>query len=159
MKWSQLAACFAHLALCVGLAVPQGLAAQPTGNGPPATNGPPRIPQRAPDPRVQQRTYTLPTGEEMKYTLFVSSKVKKNKKAPLVVTLHGIGGTHLTMMRPSAIDLAEAGGYILLAPMGYNPRGWYGAPPPQRRGGAPQPPLTSEERTRVDALLKADREP
>jgi poly(3-hydroxybutyrate) depolymerase len=65
-----------------------------------------------------------------------SSKVKKDKKAPLIVTLHGIGGTHTTMMRPNAIDLAEADGYILLAPMGYNPRGWYGAPPPRgRRGG------------------------
>jgi predicted esterase len=71
------------------------------------------------------------TNQDIPYSLFVSSKVKKNKKAPLIVTLHGIGGTHTTMMRPNAIDLAEAGGYILLAPMGYNPRGWYGAPPPQ----------------------------
>jgi predicted peptidase len=86
------------------------------------------------------------TNQEIPYSLFVSSKVKKNKKAPLVVTLHGIGGTHLTMMRPVAIDLAEAGGYILLAPMGYNPRGWYGAPPPQRRGGAPPPPPVDSAR-------------
>ena len=66
--------------------------------------------------------------------------MKKDKKAPLIVTLHGIGGTHTTMMRPNAIDLAEAGGYILLAPMGYNPRGWYGAPAPQGRRGAPPAP-------------------
>src|SRR6185503_6551323 len=66
------------------------------------------------------------------------------KKAPLIVTLHGIGGTHLTMMRPNAIDLAEAGGYILLAPMGYNPRGWYGAPAPRgRRDASPAPPVDS----------------
>ena len=58
----------------------------------------------------------------------------------MIVTLHGIGGTHTTMMRPNAIDLAEAGGYILLAPMGYNPRGWYGAPAPRGRGGAPPAP-------------------
>ena len=84
------------------------------------------------------------TNQEIPYSLFVSSKVKKNKKAPLIVTLHGIGGTHLTMMRPNAIDLAEAGGYILLAPMGYNPRGWYGAPPPRgRRGAPPAPPSDS----------------
>ena len=55
----------------------------------------------------------------------------------MIVTLHGLGGTHTTMMRPNAIDLAEAGGYILLAPMGYNPRGWFGAPAPQGRRGAP----------------------
>jgi predicted peptidase len=84
------------------------------------------------------------TNQEIPYSLFVSSKVKKNKKAPLIVTLHGIGGTHLTMMRPNAIDLAEAGGYILLAPMGYNPRGWYGAPAPRgRRGAPPAPPVDS----------------
>jgi poly(3-hydroxybutyrate) depolymerase len=91
------------------------------------------------------------TNQEIPYSLFVSSKVKKNKKAPLIVTLHGIGGTHLTMMRPNAIDLAEAGGYILLAPMGYNPRGWYGAPPPQRRGGAPPAPPSTRGAAAVDA--------
>ena len=96
-----------------------------------------RAPQPV-DPRVQIRMHHFAeTGQDIPYSLFVSSKVKKNKKAPLIVTLHGIGGTHTTMMRPNAIDLAEAGGYILLAPMGYNPRGWYGAPPPQGRRGAP----------------------
>jgi predicted esterase len=113
------------------------------GTGAPAP-GRGRGPQPV-DPRVQIRMHHFAeTNEEIPYSLFVSSKVKKNTKAPLVVTLHGIGGTHLTMMRPNAIDLAEAGGYILLAPMGYNPRGWYGAPPPQRRGGAPPaPPVES----------------
>ena len=91
------------------------------------------------DPRVQIRMHHFAeTNEDIPYALFVSSKVKKDKKAPLIVTLHGIGGTHTTMMRPNAIDLAEAGGYILLAPMGYNPRGWYGAPAPQGRRGAPR---------------------
>jgi len=97
------------------------------------------------DPRVQIRMHHFAeTNQDIPYSLFVSSKVKKNKKAPLIVTLHGIGGTHTTMMRPNAIDLAEAGGYILLAPMGYNPRGWYGAPPPRgRRGAPPAPPADS----------------
>ena len=89
-----------------------GAAAQAPGRG--------RGPQPV-DPRVQIRMHHFAeTNQEIPYSLFVSSKVKKNKKAPLIVTLHGIGGTHLTMMRPNAIDLAEAGGYILLAPMGYN---------------------------------------
>jgi len=90
------------------------------------------------DSRVQVRMHHFAeTNEDIPYALFVSSKVKKNKKAPMIVALHGIGGTHTTMMRPKAIDLAEAGGYILLAPMGYNPRGWYGAPAPGGRRGAP----------------------
>jgi predicted peptidase len=93
------------------------------------------------DPRVQiQMHHFAETNEDIPYALFVSSKVRKDKKAPMIVTLHGIGGTHTTMMRPNAIDLAEAGGYILLAPMGYNPRGWYGAPPPRGRRGAPPAP-------------------
>ena len=113
-----------------------GAAAQAPGRG--------RGPQPV-DPRVQIRMHHFAeTNQEIPYSLFVSSKVKKNKKAPLIVTLHGIGGTHLTMMRPNAIDLAEAGGYILLAPMGYNPRGWYGAPAPRgRRGAPPAPPVDS----------------
>src|SRR5688500_5553162 len=90
------------------------------------------------DPRVQIRSHHFAeTNEDIPYALFVSSKVKKDQKAPMIVTLHGLGGTHTTMMRPNAIDLAEAGGYILLAPMGYNPRGWFGAPAPQGRRGNP----------------------
>jgi len=113
-----------------------GTAAQAPGRG--------RGPQPV-DPRVQIRMHHFAeTNQDIPYSLFVSSKVKKNNKAPLIVTLHGIGGTHTTMMRPNAIDLAEAGGYILLAPMGYNPRGWYGAPPPQERRGALPPGLLSD---------------
>jgi predicted esterase len=145
------------VAACVGLAAlaPNAGAAQAPGAAPAAPAAPSTAAQapsrgRGPqpvDPRVQIRMHHFAeTNQEIPYSLFVSSKVKKNKKAPLIVTLHGIGGTHLTMMRPNAIDLAEAGGYILLAPMGYNPRGWYGAPAPQgrgRRGAPPAPPVDS----------------
>jgi hypothetical protein len=90
------------------------------------------------DPRVQIRMHHFAdTNEDIPYALFVSSKVIRGRKAPMIVSLHGLGGTHTTMMRPNAIDLAESGGYILLAPMGYNPRGWYGIPAGPRRGGAP----------------------
>jgi predicted esterase len=122
---------------------PAGPAAQqpvaPSVPGAPAVQAPGR--GRGPQPvdsRVQIRTHHFAeTNEDIPYALFVSSKVKKDQKAPMIVTLHGLGGTHTTMMRPNAIDLAEAGGYILLAPMGYNPRGWFGAPAPQGRRGAP----------------------
>jgi predicted esterase len=108
---------------------PAAPAAQAPGRG--------RGPQPV-DSRVQIRTHRFAeTNEDIPYALFVSSKVKTGQKAPMIVTLHGLGGTHTTMMRSNAIDLAEAGGYILLAPMGYNPRGWFGAPAPQGRRGAP----------------------
>src|SRR6188768_2057322 len=78
------------------------------------------------DPRVQQRTYTFAdTNEQMPYALFVSSKVTKDKKNPLIVSLHGLGGDQNTMVRESlrSVELAEQGGYILVAPMGYNSSG------------------------------------
>lgn len=90
------------------------------------------------DSRVQQRTYTFAdTNEQMPYALFVSSKVTSDKKNPLIVSLHGLGGDQNTMVRESlrSVELAEQGGYILVAPMGYNSGGWYGIPPGAPRGG------------------------
>jgi poly(3-hydroxybutyrate) depolymerase len=81
------------------------------------------------DPRVQQRTYVFEdTGEKLPYAVFVSSRVSKDKKNPLIVALHGLGGDQNTMMRANALQLAEDGGYIMVGPMGYNSGGWYGAP-------------------------------
>jgi len=61
------------------------------------------------DPRVQQRTYTFKdTNEELPYAVFVSSKVSKDKKNPLIVALHGLGGDQNTMMRANALQLAGA---------------------------------------------------
>ena len=86
------------------------------------------------DPRVQQRTYLFTdTGEQLPYAVFVSSKVSKDTKNPLIVALHGLGGDQNTMMRANALQLAEEGGYIMVGPMGYNSGGWYGAP--ARSGG------------------------
>jgi len=102
--------------------------------GPPpaaaATGVPPSFPPRAPlDPRVQQRTYIFKdTNEVLPYAVFVSSKVTRDRKAPLIIALHGLGGDQNTMMRAGAIQAAEEGGYILVGPMGYNSSGWYGAP-------------------------------
>jgi len=120
----------ALLTACVTSCGSQNATAQqpPPAARPPAANGPPVA--RPVDPRVQIREYLFEdTKEQMPYALFVSSKVKPDKKSPLIVTLHGLGGTHTTMMRANALDLAEARGYILVSPMGYNPRGWYGSPP------------------------------
>lgn len=109
------------------IAFAQAPASLPPGAAPAAAPaGPPRAPL---DPRVQQRTYTFEgTGEVIPYAVFVSSKVTSEKKSPLIVALHGLGGDQNTMMRGNAIQLAEEGGYILVGPMGYNSSGWYGAP-------------------------------
>jgi predicted esterase len=115
---------------------PQPAPAAATPQAAPA--GPPRS---VPDRRVQQRTYLFTdTNEQLPYALFVSSKVTKDKSAPLIVALHGLGGTQNTMVgeRLKTIELAEQGGYIFVAPMGYNCSGWYGMPTGRPPGtGAP----------------------
>jgi poly(3-hydroxybutyrate) depolymerase len=85
---------------------------------------------------VQQRKYHFAdTNEELPYALFVSSKVTKDRKAPLIVALHGVFGDGNSLLRGNALDLAEEGGYIVVGPMGYNPQGWYGSPVIVMNGG------------------------
>ncbi|OYW45663.1 MAG: hypothetical protein B7Z08_04520 [Sphingomonadales bacterium 32-68-7] len=147
------------LSLACTMTVAQaGLAQQPPGAPPrPAGaapgNGPPRMPMTiAPDPRVQQRTYRLAdTGEEMKYTVFVSSKVRPGVPAPLVVALHGLGGDSNFIVREKLVDQAEAGGYIVVGPMGYNVSGWYGSPP-IAMGGRPIEPANLAELSEKDVM-------
>ena len=95
------------------------------------------------DDRVELREYGFKdTGENLPYAVFVSSKVMKNKKAPLVLALHGFSGNHGTFMRTAAVDAAEEGGYILVGAMGYSPSGSFGMPFAGRgpsRGPAPAP--------------------
>jgi predicted peptidase len=94
------------------------------------------------DPRVQNRTYHFAdTNVDLPYCVFVSSKVSNEKKNPLIVSLHGLGIGPGYMCQGKAIDLAEEGGYILVAPMGYNVGGWYGSPVMNLAGrrGAPAP--------------------
>ena len=97
-----------------------------------------------PERGVEIRHYTFkPTGEQLPYAVYVSSKVRKDQKAPLIVALRGFTGTTLTLVRGTAVDLAEQGGYILVGVIGYNNRAGYGGPPPPPPappGAAPPPP-------------------
>ena len=130
--------------LILALAVASSASAQPPGGGRGGFN-------TAPDPRVEQRSYHFEdTDEEMAYALFVSSRVSKDEKAPLIVALHGLGGDGNSLLRGRSLELAEEGGYILVGPMGYNPSGWFGSPVivmggrgargGGQRGGAPAAP-------------------
>lgn len=106
----------------LALVLPLLASAQPPGGGRGGFNA-------GPDPRVEQRTYHFEdTNEEMRYALFVSSRVSKDEEAPLIVALHGLGGDGNSLLRGVALELAEEGGYILVGPMGYNPSGWFGSP-------------------------------
>jgi dienelactone hydrolase len=115
-----------------------------------AQNGPPRqiLPEgirggseTVPEARVEIRKYVFTeTGEELPYSVFVSSKVKKDQKAPLIIALRGFTGTTLTFVRGTAVDLAEAGGYILVGAIGYNNRAGFGVQAGPRPGAGPGAP-------------------
>jgi poly(3-hydroxybutyrate) depolymerase len=79
--------------------------------------------------RIEKKTYHFKeAGKDMEYALFVPSKYDKAKKTPLVVALHGLGSNPRQIMHyPGLTDQAEKHGFIVVAPMGYNSRGWYGA--------------------------------
>lgn len=98
-----------------------------------------------PDPRAEQRKYHFEdTNEDLGYVLYVSSKVSKDKKNPLIVALHGLGGDANFIVRDRLIDLAEEGGYIAVGPLGYNVGGWYGSPVVAFGGQKVEPPNLSE---------------
>lgn len=81
------------------------------------------------DPRVENRTYLFTdTNETLPYAVFTSSKVTKDKKAPLIIALRGAGGNPTVFLQRPALELAEEGGYILVGVMGYNSTGSYGMP-------------------------------
>lgn len=81
------------------------------------------------DSRVQGRTYTFgSTGAEVPYALFVPSTYDASREWPLIVTLHGLGRPYDWMMGyEGVIDFAERDGYIMVAPLGYHSRAWYGS--------------------------------
>jgi len=80
-------------------------------------------------PRIQKKTYDFKdAGKEMEYALFVPTAYDKAKKGPLVVALHGLGSNPQQILRYRGLtDQAEKYGYVVVAPMGYNSGGWYGA--------------------------------
>jgi dienelactone hydrolase len=91
-----------------------------------------------PEKGVEIRKYVFKeTGEELPYSVFVSSKVKEDQKAPLIIARRGFTGTTLTFVRGTAVDLAEEGGYILVGALGYNNRAGFGMQAGPRAGAAP----------------------
>ena len=81
------------------------------------------------DSRVQHRTYTFPpTGETIPYALFIPSSYNEGNPAPLIISLHGLGRTYDWLMGYHGfLDQAEVNGYIVVTPLGYIRRGWYGS--------------------------------
>jgi len=79
--------------------------------------------------KIQKRSYSFKeAGKDIDYALYVPSGYKKAKPAPLLVLLHGLGSNPQQVIRYQGITAeAEKRGYIVVAPYGYNERGWYGS--------------------------------
>lgn len=73
-------------------------------------------------------------GEIMPYRLFVPSRYDGSKAFPLIVALHGLGGSENSMFGQNygMLDPAEKRGYIVVAPLGYRLDGFYGRTPDRR---------------------------
>lgn len=78
---------------------------------------------------ILNRRYTFTLArKELEYTLYIPKSYDNTKKYPLVVTLHGLLSNPKQIIRyPNLQQLAEKYNYIVVAPMGYNDRGWYGS--------------------------------
>ena len=85
--------------------------------------------QHIDDPRVQHRSYEFPgTGESIPYAAFVPSSYDSSQGAPLIISLHGLGRSYDWLMGyHGLLDQAEENGYIVVTPLGYTRRGWYGS--------------------------------
>ena len=78
---------------------------------------------------ILNRTYFFEeASKEQSYALYIPKTYDANNKAPLVVLLHGLRSKPKQIMRyKGIITEAEKRGYVLVAPYGYNERGWYGS--------------------------------
>ena len=106
---------------------------------------------------VQSRSYDFKeAGKEVDYTLYVPRSYQKEKKAPLLVLLHGLGSNPEEIIRYEGITTeAEKRGYLVVAPFGYNERGWYGSLGKGKGGllgGRPDDPENLGELSEKDVL-------
>ena len=76
------------------------------------------------------RHYLLKSaGEILPYRVYVPTTYTRSKPMPLIVALHGLGGTEASFFEAYSKrlpELAEKHGYLLVAPLGYRTDGFYG---------------------------------
>ena len=77
-----------------------------------------------------KRHYMLETAAEiLPYRMYVPSGYASDRPFPLIIALHGLGGTEDSLFDgydKTLIPLAEKHGYIIAAPLGYRVDGGYG---------------------------------
>jgi len=84
--------------------------------------------------RVQTDRYFFElAGREIEYAYYLPSSASEARSLPLVVLLHGLTSSPQAVMRyQGVVEQAEKRGYVVVAPFGYNERGWYGSLGPGR---------------------------
>ena len=105
--------------------------------------GPPRSVAATPKFKtgtVLRRTYEFKqAGKEMEYCLYIPKAYDKSKAWPLMVALHGLHSSAWQILHyPGLTEQAEKHGFIVVAPMGYNDRGWYGSMGWKMKRGSPE---------------------
>ena len=116
-----------------------------------------------------QRTYVSHEAHDVSipYALFVPTGYDPVKPTPLVVLLHGLYSNPWQVIHYQGVTQeAEKRGYLVVAPMGYNPMGWYGSRGPGKEFGLglKQPPdaadnlgeLSEQDVLNVLALVRKD---
>ncbi|MFP6573976.1 MAG: alpha/beta hydrolase, partial [Pirellulaceae bacterium] len=110
--------------------------------------------------KTLSRTYDFKeAGKPMKYSLYIPTSYDKEKKTPLIVALHGLGSSASGIMRyPGFTRHAEKHGYLVVAPTGYNSRGWYGSRGTGGRGSDPRNlgELSEKDVMNVLALIRKE---
>ncbi|TVP79720.1 MAG: alpha/beta fold hydrolase [Gemmatimonadales bacterium] len=94
--------------------------------------------QTPPSERIRSDTHVFQvTGDTIEFAYFQPSVLEEtDDPRPLLVLLHGLGSTPAQVIRYQGIvEEAEDRGWIVLAPMGFNRRGWYGSLGPGRPSG------------------------
>jgi predicted peptidase len=96
-------------------------------------------------------------GKKMEYQVYLPKNyydeidADKKKTFPLIVALHGYGSNPKQLMGyPGFTRYAEKSGFLIVAPMGYNSRGWYGSR--GLRGGRGKDPDNLGELSEKDVM-------
>lgn len=107
------------------------------------------------------RSYFMEEAKrDVEYALYVPKTYDGERAFPLVVLLHGLGATPRSILGYQGITKeAEARGYVVVAPYGFNERGWYGARGKGKEGpyfGLPSDPDNLGELSEKDVFHVLD---